>query len=54
MDKDMQLLADIYHQTSLIIDNSENLDIDDFFADEFCQNGFIRSLDVKFHQTVTD
>jgi len=46
MDKDSQLLEDIFHQTFLIISKSEHIDIEDFLSDEFCQNGFIRSLEI--------
>lgn len=39
-------LKDIYHQTCLIITALEKYSEEDFFNDEFCQNGFIRSLEV--------
>jgi len=46
MKKDFQLLEDIYHHTSLIISKNEQIDEEEFFSDEFCQNGYIHSLEI--------
>ena len=46
MNTDTQLLEDIFHQTVLIMQVSAEIDDDEFFSNEFCQNGFIRSLEI--------
>ena len=46
MNTDTQLLEDIFHQTVLIMQVSAEIDDEEFFSNEFCQNGFIRSLEI--------
>jgi len=46
MERDFQLLEDIYHHTSLITTKNEQIEEEEFFSDEFCQNGYIHSLEI--------
>ena len=46
MNKDTQLLEDIYHHTELILDACSRIDFEEYIDNEFSQNGFIRSLEV--------
>ena len=39
-------LEDIHRQTRVILSALEKHSKEEFFQDEFCQNGFIRSLEV--------